>query len=118
MAKIVNLPTGVQNPFTEDFLEWWNKWKDYKFDAHGFKYKGVMSEQVKLMQLHGISGGDEEIAKEIILRSIGEQWSGLFPLPPNYIKNIENGNTAHQQPSNSSTKLGTSDKRTNKASNW
>jgi len=117
MAKIINLPTGIQNPFTDEFLEHWNNWKQYKLEAHGFKYKGLMSEQTKLIQLHQMSGGNEEIAKEIILRSIGEQWSGLFPLPDNY-KKQNDGSGTHQQLSGKSTKLGTSDARIEALRNW
>jgi len=89
MAKVKQMQ--IENPFSDEFLETWGKWKEYKKAVHGFVYKGVMSEQVKLMQLHEMAKGDEETAKEIILRSIGEQWSGLFPLPDNYYKNKNNG---------------------------
>lgn len=85
------LPNNVINPFSENFLEWWDKWKQFKKDVFNFNYKGVMSEQAKLIYLSEISGGDEETAKQIILRSIGEQWKGLFPLPDNYKKQATNG---------------------------
>jgi len=85
------MPFGAKNPFPETFLEWWDKWKLFRKTVHNFEYKGVMSEEIKLMQLFEISNGSEETAKEIILRSIGEQWKGLFPLPDNYKKQITNG---------------------------
>lgn len=77
---------GIVNPFSEKFMETWELWLNYKWEVFKFKYKGTHSEQVKLIQLHELAKGDETEAREIILQSIGEQWSGLFAR-----KNVTNG---------------------------
>lgn len=87
MAKKISPTPGIINPFSDKFMETWQMWLDYKWEVFRFKYKGVHSEQVKIMQLHELAEGDEAEAREIILQSIGEQWSGLFKR-----KNKENGN--------------------------
>lgn len=80
------LPTNVINPFSEKFLEAWDLWKKYRWEEHKFKYKGVISEQARLMQLVTLSGGVEETAVEIIMQSIQNTWSGFYML-----KNNSNG---------------------------
>lgn len=79
-AKFKPLPTGIINPFTPSFLESWELWKNYRWDEHKFKYKGVFSEQAALMKLNDLSSGDEEKAKAIIKQSMEGPWKGLFPL--------------------------------------
>lgn len=74
------LPQGIINPFSEAFLETWDLWKQYRWEEHKFKYKGVLSEQARLMELCTISGGDEYKAIEIIKQSISNTWKGFFPL--------------------------------------
>ena len=99
MAK-KTLPQGIVNPFSPEFLETWDLWKEYRRQEHGFKYKGLISEQARLMELCTLAGGDEYRAIEIIKQSISNTWKGFFPL-----KNKVNG---HEQPS---TKTGTTDFR-------
>lgn len=106
------LPNGIINPFSPSFLETWKLWKDYKWEQHQFKYKGCISEQVKLMQLFELANGDEIMATKIVEQSIGEGWSGLFAL-----KNNKHGSGTHKQ-SNSGSKIGTSDARINAAENF
>lgn len=77
------------NPFSEAFLDKWQLWKDYRWEQHKFKYKGVISEQARLMSLVTLSGGSEEKAVAIIMQSIENGWSGFWPLPE---KLIHNGN--------------------------
>lgn len=71
---------GIINPFSDNFLPSWQLWKDYRWDEHKFKYKGVFSEQAALMKLNDLSGGDEERAKAIIKQSMEGPWKGFFPL--------------------------------------
>lgn len=86
--------TGIENedvftnPFSEKFLIEWGRWKDYKRDEHGFKYKTPMSEQAAMNDLVKISKGDEVAATQIIRQSIANGWKGLFGL-----KNQSNGTT-------------------------
>ena len=82
------LPLNVINPFSDAFLEKWQAWKDYRWDEHKFKYKGVFSEQAALMKLNELSAGDEQKAWLIIKQSMEGPWKGLFPLNKS---NIQNG---------------------------
>jgi len=77
---------GIINPFSDNFLETWNEWKEYRWEQHKFKYKGCRSEQAALMHINNISGRNEEVAVKIILQSMAEGWKGLFEL-----KNSKNG---------------------------
>lgn len=78
--KMKELPTNIVNPFSEEFLTTWQLWKDYRWEEHKFKYKGVISEQARLMQLVTLSGGDEDIAKKIVMQSIENTWTGFYML--------------------------------------
>lgn len=78
-----SLPKNIVNPFSEEFLASWQLWKDYRWEEHKFKYKGVISEQARLMQLVTLSGGVEEVAKAIIMQSIENTWSGFYMLKNN-----------------------------------
>jgi len=89
MAKN-KLPDGLINPFSDAFIEFWNLWKQFKKEEFSFQYKGVISEQMALMNLNTISDRNEEKAVWIIKQSIGEGWKGLFPLTEKY-KIISNG---------------------------
>lgn len=82
-TKKKELPKNIINPFSEQFLEKWQLWKDYRWEEHKFKYKGVISEQARLMQLVTLSGGVEEVAIKIIMRSIENTWTGFYMLPEN-----------------------------------
>ena len=84
------LPDGIVNPFSESFLEIWSIWKQFKMEEFSFQYKGIMSEQMALMNLNTISGMNENVAVWIIKQSMGEGWKGLFPLTDKY-KAIVNG---------------------------
>lgn len=74
------LPNGVINPFSDSFLDTWQLWKDFRWQEHKFKYKGCISEQVRLMQLTKLSDGNEQTAISIIMQSIGNGWSGFYNL--------------------------------------
>lgn len=75
-----SIPDNIINPFSEAFIETWDLWKRYRWEEHKFKYKGCISEQVRLMELCTLSGGDEYKAIEIIKQSISNTWKGFFPL--------------------------------------
>ena len=63
-------------PFTSDeFIKWWNLWKEYKKEQHKFKYKSIKSEQAALMCL---SEWTEQEAIESIKWSMGQGWKGIF----------------------------------------
>lgn len=80
MKPTKELPKNIINPFSQQFLDKWLIWKQYKLEEFGFKYKGVISEQAALMNLATISGGLEDIAEKIIDQSLSNRWRGLFIL--------------------------------------
>ena len=68
-------------PFdSEEFLKWWNLWKEYKSKEYKFKYKSHISEQAALKKLSELSRTNEEIAIAIIFQSMSNGWAGLFEL--------------------------------------
>lgn len=71
----------------DEFYNSWFRWKKYKKVEFQFSYKGEDSEATALRQLWKVSGGKQEIAIQIIDKSIGKGWSGLFKLDE------ENGKT-------------------------
>lgn len=81
------LPKNIINPFSDNFLQHWDLWKQFKKEVFQFMYKGVMSEQQALINLNTISAGDEQTAIDMIKQSIGEQWAGLHPLKEKYKTN-------------------------------
>jgi hypothetical protein len=74
------LPNGVINPFSEKFLEIWQLWKDFRWQEHKFKYKGNISEQMAIVKLNDLCGGDESTAIEMIKQSIANGWMGFYQL--------------------------------------
>lgn len=93
-------PTGIVFPFTSDeFMEAWDLWKNYKKETFGFVYKGVYSEQMTLKKLTELSNGEEERAIRIIEQSIMQQWQGLFPLHiPKFKENGESESKGKSNP--------------------
>lgn len=74
-------------PFTSDnFIKYWDLWKDFKKKQFKFTFATPQSEQAALKDLVRISNGMETIAIEIIEQSLAKGWKGLFEL-----KNIKNG---------------------------
>lgn len=80
------IPEGIINPFSDAFLATWQLWKDYRWQEHKFKYKGCISEQVRLVQLAKMADGHEETAVAIIMQSIGHGWTGFYKLKTVNIK--------------------------------
>jgi len=69
----------VKLPFeSENFIKWWDTWKQYKKEQFNFKYKSATSEQAALKKLSTDSGGIESSAISIIEESIAQGWMGLF----------------------------------------
>lgn len=69
--------------FSNDFNPQWQRWKDYKKEQVGFKFKSVDSEQTAFKHLLELSANNEEIAIKIINQSIAKGWKGLFELSKN-----------------------------------
>lgn len=68
------------NPFSDVFWPSWNLWKDFRWEEHKFKYKGVISEQMALKRLVEVSEGEEEKAVRIIEQSISRGWMDFYKL--------------------------------------
>ena len=74
-------------PFISDnFIKYWDLWKDFKKKQFKFTFATPQSEQAALKDLVKISNGLETVAIEIIEQSLAKGWKGLFE-----IKNIKNG---------------------------
>jgi hypothetical protein len=61
-----------------NYEQLWVNWKQYKKDQHNFNYKSEQSETIAINELLKLSGNSYEIAVDIIERSIGKGWAGLF----------------------------------------
>jgi hypothetical protein len=81
--KKKTLPENIINPFSDSFLDTWDLWRQYRWEEHKFKYKGVLSEQAALMQLNDVSNKNEEKAIAIIKQSMANGWKGFFELKIN-----------------------------------
>lgn len=69
-----------KNPFSEKFLETWRLWKDFRMEEHGFKYKGIISEQMAINRLVEVAEGEEEKAVRIVNQSISRGWMDFYQL--------------------------------------
>jgi|ERR1700760_3424019 len=88
------------NPFSDNFNEIWELWKQYKAEQWKFKYKSSITEQGAMKDLVDLSGGSEEIATKIVNQSISHGWRGFHPLK---VINI-NQNGAKQANSQTATR--------------
>lgn len=71
-------------PFeSENFLNIWELWKDYKHKQLNFKYKTPVTEQAAINDLVKLSNGDEQTAIEIIHQSMAKGWKGFFAIKTN-----------------------------------
>ena len=71
-------------PFeSENFIKWWNMWKQYKKDQHKFEYKSFATEEVALQQIATLSGGIESSAISLIEEAIARGWKWLYKLNQN-----------------------------------
>jgi uncharacterized protein YdaU (DUF1376 family) len=76
--KIINT-----NNFSDDFLNDWNTWLNFKKTNFKFVYKTIESEQIAFNQLYKLSNQNQNIAREIIHQSIANGYKGLFELKQN-----------------------------------
>jgi hypothetical protein len=71
----------VTMPFeSEEFINYWEMWKDYKKKQFKFTYATPQSEQASLKELVLLSNGDENTALKIIEQSMAKGWKGFFTL--------------------------------------
>jgi hypothetical protein len=83
-VKKVKTSEPIRWPWMEEtFINQWQVWKDYKKDEHRFTYKTTRSEQTALENLYSDAGGNLAVAIQIIKKSIGNGYKGLFPLKNN-----------------------------------
>lgn len=66
---------------TDEFIEAWRSWTEFRLDQFKFKYKTVESEQLALHKLHKDSHGRQEVAIDAIAESIAGGYRGLHPKP-------------------------------------
>jgi len=64
----------------DKFMPLWEKWKEFKKSEFQFKYKSHISEQAAITELHNISNGDINKARQIIEQSIINGWKGFFEI--------------------------------------
>jgi len=74
----------------EKFKETWILWRNFKKEQFKFTYKPI-GEQGALKDLADLSGGDMNIAIQIIHQSIKKGWKGFFALKENK-KEVEQQN--------------------------
>jgi hypothetical protein len=71
----------VTMPFeSEQFINYWIMWKEFKRKQFKFTYATPQSEQASLKDLLKLSNGDELVALEIIEQSMAKGWKGFFTL--------------------------------------
>lgn len=85
-------------PFdSKKFMDTWDLWKEFRIENRWGKYKPI-GEQAALRDIAKLSNGNENIAIEIINKSISKGWRGLFELKENQIKmNLNDGELTHDQ---------------------
>lgn len=87
------------NPFSDEFMELWELWKEYRREEHQFKYKSIITEQAAAANLTFLSGNDEDTAIAIIKQSMANGWRGFFALKT--IKLNQNGTKSEKQSASS-----------------
>lgn len=71
-------------PFnSEDFLNNWNEWKQYKKSEHSFSYKSESTELKTIESLFKDSNGNEKLAIEMINNAIAKNWKGIYKINDN-----------------------------------
>jgi len=66
-------------PFqTDNFIKFWDLWKQYKKEEHKFTFKSEISEQSALKKIGKDSENNENTAIEMIEYSIANGYKGLF----------------------------------------
>lgn len=87
----------LHNPFTENFMPHWEKWREYKKEQHKFVYKPI-GEQGAIDHLFEMSAGNEALALAIIKQSIAQGWKGFFDLKTEFNGKVNQGNTQKPTP--------------------
>lgn len=83
--------SDMKNPFpfpTEEFIETWNDWLEYKKGEFGFKFKTEQSKKASLKKLYNLSGGEEKIAIAILEEAMSNGYRGFFALKQDAINKI------------------------------
>jgi uncharacterized protein YdaU (DUF1376 family) len=75
--------TIITNSFSEDFLNDWNTWLNFKKTNFKFTYKTIETEQIAFNSLYKLSNQNQNTAREIIHQSIANGYKGLFELKQN-----------------------------------
>ncbi len=70
---------GMETFVSEEMREVFTEWLDYKRERHE-SYKSLRSLRVCYNRLLSLSGGDPEVARQVVERSIAANYKGLFPL--------------------------------------
>lgn len=78
-------------PMPVEILGEWNRWKKYKKDEFGDKYKKLESEQIAFNKLVRLSEANPESATKIINQSIENHYRGLFELGKTKSHNDKSG---------------------------
>lgn len=82
--NIIEKENKVKMPFeTQNFLNHWQLWIDYKKTHHKFSYKTPQSEQAAILNLVKICNGNESIACSVIQQSMANGWKGFFEIKNN-----------------------------------
>jgi hypothetical protein len=81
-------------PFSEQFTELWQHWKDYRKKEHRYRFASIQSEQAAINNLIKLSDGNEKTAREIVIQSMANGWKGFFELKTN---NTNGKSSNHQQ---------------------
>ena len=79
-------------PFSENFRQTWNDWKQYKLEQHGFKYKSALTEKNKFKLLLKLSDGNESYAVELVNLAIARAWESFYIPDQKKIKHNEPAN--------------------------
>jgi hypothetical protein len=67
-------------PFSENFMQHWNEWKQYKIQQHSFKYKSALTEKKEFNRLLKLSEKNESFAIELLDNAMARAWEG-FHIP-------------------------------------
>lgn len=60
------------------FAKAWSDWRTYKKETHKFAYQNITTEQAALISLSKLTNGNESLAIDSIIYSIGRKWEGIY----------------------------------------
>lgn len=67
------------NP-TEELVEAWNDWMEYKKGEFNFKFKTEQSKKASLKKLRNLSSGNNNVAVAILEEAMSNGYKGFFAL--------------------------------------